>query len=119
MKIVYIAGPYNAPTFMQIEHNIRDAEATAIILWNAGFGVFCPHLNTAHFEVKANASEEQYREFDNRMLYFCDMLYALPTWSSSNGARDEVIIAQEMPIPVYFDIYMLIGQQSNVSAGKA
>ena len=100
MKIIFIAGPYMGKSFMAIERNIRKAEAAAIELWNAGYGVFCPHLNTAHFEVKANADEEAYKEFDLRMLKGCDAVFVLDGWPNSSEARAEAQAALEVGIPV-------------------
>ena len=113
MKVVYIAGPYIGSSYMDIERNIHAAEEAAITLWNAGFGVFCPHLNTAHFEVKAHANEEQYKQFDMRMLSACDILYLLPTWGRSKGARDERAEAVAKGQPVYTDMELLITTEAN------
>ena len=111
MKTVYVARPYGAPDFMGIDRNIRAAEAAAIRLWDAGFGVFCPHLNTLHFEVKSSASEEQYKLFDIRMLRACEILYLLPTWRTSSGARDECGIAIAAGLRIYADIDLLIATE--------
>ena len=117
MKIVYVAGPYIAAGFMGIEENIRKAEAAAIRLWNAGFGVFCPHLNTAHFEVKAEAGEQQYRDFDLRMLSACDAVFVLCGYQYSEGTCAKINEAKRLGIPVYHEEYRgyaaLCGEQTS------
>ena len=113
MKIVYIAGPYQGKThggrsYMQIEEHIRMAEKYAIMLWDAGFGVFCPHLNTAHFELKSKAPTQAYVEADIRMLEVCDILFLLPGWENSKGTKQEIERAKELALPIYKDIQLLI-----------
>jgi len=116
LKIVYIAGPYrarsgahDASVYNEIEDNIRRAEAVAIRLWQAGFGVFCPHLNTAHFEIKApDTPPEAYLEADLRLLEACDILYLLPGWEHSKGAVYEKLRATELGLPIYKDLTELV-----------
>ena len=50
MKIAYIAGPYRAKTYSEIDLHILNAQQVAIQLWQIGYAVICPHKNTAHFE---------------------------------------------------------------------
>ena len=49
-KLVYIAGPYRAPTPWQVEQNIRAAMDAAVVVWAAGLYALCPHANTARME---------------------------------------------------------------------
>jgi len=105
MKAIFIAGAYHAASYMEIERRIRLAERYAVALWKAGYGAFCPHLNTAHFEAKApSVPESSYKEFDMRMLRCCEAVLALPNWRSSRGAREEVDEAGQLGIPVYLSL---------------
>lgn len=121
MKIVYVAGPYRAKSgahdasvYNEIEENIRKAEAVAIILWNAGFGVLCPHLNTAHFEVKCpGVSANAYLETDLRLLDSCDILYLMPGWDKSSGSRGEYCRMKQLGRLVYLDLGELIDKESD------
>ena len=108
MKAIFVAGAYHAPTYLQIDRRIHLAERYAVALWKAGYGAFCPHLNTAHFEAKApSVPESRYKVFDRRMLSCCDAVLALPNWKSSQGATEEIEQAQELGIPVYFSLRKL------------
>lgn len=49
-KLVYIAGPYRAPTPWGVEQNIRNAMDAAVMVWRAGLWALCPHANTARME---------------------------------------------------------------------
>jgi hypothetical protein len=50
MKRAYVSGPYRADTQEGIDQNIAEAREIAVALWRMGYSVFCPHLNTAHFD---------------------------------------------------------------------
>lgn len=108
MRAVFIAGPYMGADKDDIEGNIRRAEEFAVELWNRGYGVFCPHLNTRHFEEKSHATEEAYKQFDRRMLSCCDAVLAIPGWEASQGAKSEVAESVRLDIPVYYEIHKLV-----------
>lgn len=108
MRIVYIAGPYRGKTYNEIEANIRQAEAAAIVLWDAGFGAFCPHLNTAHFEVKSTALPEAYLQLDLRMLEACTDILMLPGWRDSEGSRRELHRARELGLSTHYSLLTLL-----------
>ena len=55
-SFVYIAGPYSGRThdynsYNEIEINISKAREAAKFLAENGIPFFCPHANSAHFEV--------------------------------------------------------------------
>jgi len=115
MRIVYLAGPYRGKTrdgasYNEIEANIRQAEKAAIALWDAGFGVFCPHLNTAHFEVKSTTPPELYLQADLRMLDACTDILMLPGWKESAGAKRELHRARELGLAVYYSLEGLLSE---------
>jgi len=102
METLFIAGAYRSSDSSEIERNIRLAEQHSIELWNRGYKVFCPHLNTQHFEVKAEAEEKEYRDFDIRMLQCCDAVFALPNWQDSEGAKAEIEEAKRLGKPIFY-----------------
>jgi hypothetical protein len=104
VEILFIAGAYMSNDPNEIKQNIQVAEQYSIELWNRGYKVFCPHLNTCNFEVKAKAEEEAYKEFDMRMLQFCDAVFALPNWQSSTGAKAEIEEAKRLGKPIFYSL---------------
>jgi hypothetical protein len=98
MKLVYLAGPYRAPTPWELVQNIRRAEALALEVWKAGAACICPHKNTALFD--GAADDTVWLEGDLEMLRRCDAVLCTDNWSESRGARDEVELARDVGIPV-------------------
>ena len=47
-KVIYISGPYRAPTERELVLNIREAERAATEVWMMGGISLTPHLNSAH-----------------------------------------------------------------------
>ena len=104
MKIIFIAGPYfSGGNPEKIEENIRNAEKYQIALANAGVGFFCSHNHTEHFEQKAKAPEEFYKEMDMLILQrAADAIMAIPGWENSEGAKKEVAWAKENNFKIFF-----------------
>ena len=100
-KIIYVAGAYSP--FVDeyhfrrgIDDNIEDAEKMSIRLWEMGFTVICPHLNTAHFEQDCTCKYQDYIEGDLEILSRCDAIFMLPNWEYSKGATAELQFAKVM-----------------------
>lgn len=102
--LVYISGPYTG----DIGWNIVKARAMTIKLWEMGFAVICPHLNTAHFEQDCDATYEDFLEGDLRMIEGCDVVLMLEGWAHSEGARKEAEHTLEKKIPVFYDLHRLV-----------
>ncbi len=100
--LVYLAGPYSAPTPDGIRQNIQDARDVAINLWHKGLAVHCPHLNTAHFENDCECSWEDYLKADEQIIARCDAICMMPKWKDSKGAIREHDFAKERNIPTYY-----------------
>ena len=106
MKLIYLAGPYTGPTWSAIENHIKEAEKVAIQLWNAGWAVICPHLNTAHFEKYESIAGINHRtwiEGDLEILRRCDAIIMMQGWATSQGANVEYETALEKKIPIFFE----------------
>lgn len=97
--IIYTAGLYSKGN---IDDNIEVARKCAIDLWERGFTVICPHLNTAHFEVDCKVGYEDYMRGDLEIIARCDAVVMLPNWELSEGAKQEKQFAISRDIPIYY-----------------
>jgi hypothetical protein len=97
--LIYISGKYSG----DVAGNIAEARRYAIKLWEKGYAVICPHLNTAHFEEDCNCQYEDYIEADVRILANCDMIFMLPDWQSSKGACIEHEFASQNNIEIIYN----------------
>lgn len=112
---VYVAGPYSGRDnhgnhgFMVIEQNILNARAAMKTLVEYGYGVFCPHTHSAHFEViTPGVGIDYWYELDIHFLMICHAILRLP--GKSGGADKEVELCNEWSIPVFYDIPNLVAQ---------
>ena len=108
MKVIYIAGPYADKTntngtgnIKGSEVNIAQARRIAIHLWESGYAVICPHLNTAYFESDCRLTHEGYLKGDFAIIAKCDAVVMTPDWEDSRGATMEYEHALSLGIPVY------------------
>ncbi len=106
--IVFISGPYqgqshDGDSYLEIEDNINEARHVAVYLAKKGLGFFCPHLNSAHFEVMApEATVDYWYDMDISILRGCDAIVLLPTWQSSKGAIAELEEAGKIGLSIFF-----------------
>lgn len=108
-KVAYVCAPYRAKGWWQnlpgirwlvIERNIRYARRLAIKLWKLGYTVFCPHLNTAHFD--RHCSDEVWLEGDINILRRCDVLYIKQGCEDiSSGCYQELVLARSLGMEIH------------------
>ncbi len=114
LKYVYIAGPYTGRThdhrsYFEIQRHITDALEVARELAQLGYGFFCPHQHSAHFEVIAPNIEPAYwYELNIHFMLDCDAILLLPGWPGSRGTIHELQIAHDRNIPVFHSIDELV-----------
>ena len=84
MKVVYIAGPYEAYTIPEVYANILKARDVATKYWELGYAVICPHSNTAFMP-----STSALYEGDIEILSRCDIVVMMCGWEKSKGASLE------------------------------
>lgn len=90
--IIYTAGPYqdiknhDGRTIISKKHNIKVARLIAMDLWDDGYTVICPHLNTLDFEYFTVVTNEGFAEADLEIVSKMDALVMLPNWYLSKGA---------------------------------
>ena len=104
-RVAFLSGPYRATPTTTVLENIREAEAHAITLWKAGFAVFCPHLNTAHFD--GLCPDRTWLLGDLEILSRLrktDLVFMIPGWEFSEGAKAEKKRAEELGIPIFYSL---------------
>jgi hypothetical protein len=119
MKLIYIAGPFRGPSAWAIKQNVHAAEQAAaeVITRGLGFPV-TPHSIGANFH--GHGSDDLWLAGTLELMRRCDVVFALPTWEASQGARGEIEEARRLGIPVVYDLAALarivratdVGQQT-------
>lgn len=88
--------------------NIQNAVKAATGLLARGYTPFLPHL--AHFWERLYAPNvftyDEWLQYDLKWLEKCDLMYRLPGYSK--GADIEEMRAQELNIPVFYDMHALM-----------
>ncbi len=93
--VVYLSGPmrgveaYNFPAF-------NEAAATLRL---EGYAVLNPAENYGAVD---HLPREIYMRLDYAHVLQADELWVLPSWSESEGARAEVLVAMDCGIPIYY-----------------
>lgn len=104
-EVIYVAGPYSAPTDAGKHENTMAAIDAGVAVLGKGHYPFIPHLT--HFVDKrlpaldADLGYEDYMEWDEELLLRCDSLLHL---ASSPGADTERGVAEERGMAVYESI---------------
>jgi hypothetical protein len=109
MKLVYVAGPYRAKTYLGIVRNIWRAWKVAKELWRNKIAAICPHTNTVWLsEPPNNIEADCFLGGDLLMVKGCDAVLMLKNWETSTGACGELAYAREHGIPVFFNLEEVI-----------
>ena len=103
MKVIFIAGKYQATTDEELYQNIQHARTEARKLWMKGWAVICPHMNSS-FMSGSDAEENYiYIEGYRELLSRCDAIYMLRGSSYSLGAIEELNLAEEQGLEIYYE----------------
>lgn len=97
MKI-YVAGPYSKG---DVAMNVRNALEVADQLVAMGHTPFVPHL-THFWHLVFPHPYEFWLEYDRQFIPDCDALFRM--YGESNGANQEVAVAQRLGLPIYYTI---------------
>jgi len=97
--VVYVAGPYRAPTWGGVKKNVADAMDVAAELLRAGYTVICPHSMTHGFEMYG-LHDDVFLHNDMQLVRRCDALVMLPNWKTSRGCWDEYNMARWLGKPI-------------------
>jgi len=104
-KVVYISGPYRAEAEWRVRQNIADAAEAASSVWALGAVAICPHKNSEGFG--GLVDDEVILRGDLKLLSMCDVVLMLLGWESSTGATREHGAAEELGIPIVYDLLNL------------
>jgi hypothetical protein len=117
--LIYTAGPYSQTAGVgTVEENIQKAKEVAVELWNMGYTVLCPHLNTAGFETLTTLSNKDFVDRDLEMVEVCDAIVMMPGWESSLGAVRELEHARQNDLVVWFWPEVPVGAEKSVEVRK-
>ena len=103
MRVIYVAGRYHSSCEWELEGFIRQAEDASLRLWRDGWSVICPHKNTAHFGGALGIPDSTWLEGDIEILKRCDAIYMLSNWKESSGAKEELKIAEQLGLEIYYE----------------
>jgi len=105
VKLVYISGPHVGSNYHQTEAYITYAREWAEKLARAGHAFYCPHLNTAHFDIiTPDVPEYFWREMNLNILRRCDVVLLVPGWDNDEATKRDMEYAERWGIPVVVDI---------------
>jgi len=88
--LVYVAGPYRAPTEAGVRENIHRAWLAARTVWRLGAIALCPHKNSEG--MGGDVPDEAFVAAGCRMVELSDAVWRLP--GASEGASAEVAHAK-------------------------
>ena len=113
-KRAIIIGPYRGA----VATNITIARHCAVHLWNKGYSAFCPHLNTANFDLDIpKCPDFAYIQFNLDLIDtgLFDMCVVLPGWRDSDGTQTELDhIAHYISLGNDIDIYIWNDDDSSI-----
>jgi nucleoside 2-deoxyribosyltransferase len=111
-KVVYVAGPYRAPTKSEVLDNIGKACALAGEVVRLGAVPIVPHANG--YEVDAAMRDngepagDAYRlEAGLELLRRCDAVLLVEGWEYSSGTKAEIAEANRLDKPVFATVEQL------------
>jgi len=99
VKVVYVAGPFTAPTAWEIECNVRAAEAMGVEVAGIGAMPLIPHANTRFFH--GCKTPDFWYKGTIELLRRCDAMLIVPGSFQSKGVRAEIDLANECGIPYF------------------
>jgi hypothetical protein len=98
IPLIYVAGPFSAPTREGVEDNIRKATEYGLLVARCGGMPVVPHANTAHPDYETAQGYEFWIKGTAKLMARCDGVLMIPGWEQSRGARGEYALALSLGI---------------------
>ena len=102
MRVIYVAGKFRDDSYWGMIKNIRQAELAAFELWEKGWVVICPHLNTTNFQ--GGLPDKVWLEGNLELLRRSDAIYMLKNYLTSEGALAELKLASDLGLEVLYEV---------------
>lgn len=110
MKRIYIAGAYSANNVIAVLDNMREGMQLATKVFLLGYSPFAPWFDY-HFQLMLRGNEQltvdDYYRYSLDWLEVSDGVLLVANWENSKGTAAEIKRANELNIPVFYDIGML------------
>lgn len=107
MRLVYVAGPYRAPTPWEVEQHIRAAEQAGLSIAKLGAVPIIPHTMYRYFAGSLPEAFVMSGLLD--LLGRCDAAFFLDGWQRSQGATIEHTHAMRRGVLRFFSLGALEG----------
>ena len=106
IKRVYLAGCYSADNVLDVLKNIGRGEYYAGQLFMSGYAPFCPWHDKDYVIKNWNKefTVKMFYDFSMAWLEVSDMVIVLSGFEKSKGTLAEIKRAEELGIPVYYNI---------------
>jgi hypothetical protein len=102
--LVYIAGPYTAPTVEAVKLNVSAARHLGRLVIDKGWFPLIPHANTYRFEELVDRPPEFWLKGTLHLMAKCNAVIMTEGWKKSKGATGELERARELGITVYYSV---------------
>lgn len=102
-KVIYVAGRYRGKTDYEQAENIYHAQRVALRLWELGWVVLCPHLNTANFNWYSDLPDGVWINGGLELLKRCDCIIMLKGYETSKGAMAELELARQLNKGIFYE----------------
>ena len=103
--LVFVTGPYSAPTEDEIESNIQDAIDSGRVLFEKGYYPIIPHILVREYynpdDRNGLFGYESLMSYTLSIVKRCDILLII---GNSPGADREKELAESLGIPIYFKL---------------
>lgn len=103
MKLIFVGGPYAAPTAAGIEANIQRCERLALKVIALDCGVVCQNSMGRPWDGE-DPTLDQVMASAKLVLSRCDALIVAEGWQNSTGTKQEIVEADNLGLPILYSI---------------